>query len=134
MSLFKFNPFTYPFFTQQVRTVTKLTRVYFADNSENAKKSSLAQRPTCIGLPKNSKKAGCGDIITVAHKGKVYKALVVSNTKPSKTLPKYDRWYMVLLNEKLEPIGSRITIPLPTQLRLQKDKHSKVISIGNKFI
>ena len=84
-------------------------------------------------MPKNNKQAGFGDIITVAHRGKVYKALIVSNRRPSKTLPRYDHEYIVLLNDKLEPIGTRVTIPLPSQLRGLK-MHSKLLAITSRFI
>ena len=114
--------------------VTLLTSFKYADNNENAKKVTKVDRPYCIKLPKNNKQAGFGDIVTVAHRGKMYKALIVSNRKPSKTLPRYDHEYIVLLNDKLEPLGTRVTIPLPSQLRLRKDKFSKVLAITSKFI
>ena len=123
-----------PLSSLQVRSVIKLTKLYFADNSINAKKSSIVDRPYCIGLPKNNKTAGFGDIIKIAHRGKVHNAMIVNNTRPSKSLPVYDRWYIALLDEKNDPIGTRITIPLPTKMRLRKDKFSKIIAMCNKFI
>lgn len=123
-----------PFSSLQVRSVIKLTKLYFADNSINAKKTSLTDRPYCIALPKNNKVAGFGDIIKIAHRGKVHNAMIVTNTRPSKDLPVYDKWYIVLLNEKNEPAGTRISIPLPTKMRLRKDKFSKIIAMCNRFI
>ena len=115
-------------------SVGLLTKFKFADNSDNAKRVTKQDRPYCIKLPKNKKKAGFGEVITIAHRGKVHKALIVSNRVPSKTLPRYDHGYIVLLDSKLEPVGTRVTIPLPSQLRLRKQKFSKVIAIASKFI
>ena len=110
-----------------------LTKFKFADNTENAKRVTREDRPYCIKMYKNRKQAGFGDVIGVAHRGKVYKALIVSNRKPSKTLPRYDNEYIVLLNDKLEPLGTRVTIPLPSQLRAFK-KYSKLLAITQRFI
>lgn len=115
-------------------SVRLLTKFKFADNSDNSKRVTKQDRPYCIKLPKNNKKAGFGDVITIAHRGKVHKALVVSNRVPSKVLPRYDHGYIVLLDSKLEPVGTRVTIPLPSQLRLRKQKFSKVIAIASRFI
>lgn len=116
------------------RSVTLLSSFSYADNTNNAKHVTRMDKPYCIKLPKNKKSAGFGEIVTVAHRGKVHKALLVGNRKISKTLPRYDKEYIVLLNDKLEPIGTRITIPLPAQLRLQKERYSKVIAIATRFI
>lgn len=116
------------------RHVTLLTTFKFADNSDNAKRVTKYDQPYCIKLPKNNRQAGFGDIISIAHRGKVHKALIVSHRKISKTLPRYDDEYIVLLNDKLEPVGTRVVVPLPSQLRLRKDKYSKVLAIATKFI
>ena len=114
--------------------VGMLTRFKFADNSDNSKRVTKYDRPYCIKMPKNNKSAGFGDVITIAHLGKVHKALIVTNRRPSKTLPRYDHGYIVLLDKNLEPVATRITIPIPSQLRLMKNKFSKVIAIGSRFI
>lgn len=119
---------------QPQRGVGLLTRLRIVDNSENAKKVTRLDRPYCIKLPRNSKVAGFGEIITIAHLGKVHKALIVSNRKPSKRLPRYDTHNIILLNDKLEPVGTRILGPLPSVLRKRNRDLSKVIAISTKFI
>ena len=115
-------------------SVGLLTKVNFVDNSDNAKRVTKLDRPYCIKLPKNTKVAGFGDIITIAHRGKVHKALIVSNRKTSKSLPRYDSHNIILLNDKLEPVGTRIIGPLPSALRKREGKFSKVIAIASKFV
>lgn len=114
--------------------VQLLTRLKFVDNSENAKKVTKLDRPYCIKTPKNSKSAGFGDIITIAHRGRVHKALIVSNRRTSKRLPRYDTSNIILLDDKLEPVGTRIIGPLPSAIRSKERKFSKVIAIASKFI
>lgn len=116
------------------RSVKLLTSFKFADNSENAKRTTKLDKPYCIRLPKGKKTAGFGEVVGIAHRGKVHNALVISNRMISKSLPRYDHWYIVLLNNNLEPVGTRLTIPVPSQLRLLKKKFSKVIAIANRFI
>ena len=96
----------------------------------------MEDRPYCIKMPENRKQAGFGDIIMVAHRGKVYNALVVSNHQPSKILPRYDDEYIVLLHvdEKLEPLSARVTIPLPKQLWSFAKHFSNFIKIHNDCV
>ena len=119
---------------QPRRTVGLLTRLTIVDNSENAKKVTRLDRPYCIKLPKNSKVAGFGEIITIAHLGAVHKALIVSNRMPSKRFPRYDTHNIILLNDKLEPVGTRIMGPIPSVIRKRDRELSKVIAIASKFI
>ena len=119
---------------QPRRSVVLLTRLTLVDNSENAKKVTRLDRPYCIKLPKNSKVAGFGEIITIAHRGKVHKALIVSNRRPSKRLPRFDTHNIILLNDRLEPVGTRIRAPLPSVIRKRDRQLSKVIAIATKFI
>lgn len=116
------------------RSITLLKSFEYGDNSENSKRVTKTDRPYCIGLPKNKKSHGFGQIVTIAHRGKVFKALIVSNRKTSKTLPRYDKEYIVALNDRYEPAGTRITIPIPTQLRMEKERYSKIIAIASRFI
>lgn len=119
---------------QAQRGVNLLTRLRIVDNSDNAKRVTKLDRPYCIKLPRNSRVAGFGEVITIAHLGKVHKALIVSNRKPSKRLPRYDTHNIILLNDKLEPVGTRILGPLPSVIRKRNRDLSKVIAISAKFI
>ena len=119
---------------QGSRSVVLLTKLKLVDNSENAKKVTRLDKPYCIKLPKNNKVAKFGDVIKIAHRGKVHNALIVSNRMPSKWLPCYDSSNIILLNDKLEPVGTRILGPLPSAIRRKEGQYSKVIAIATKFI
>ena len=116
------------------RSVGLLTKLKLVDNSENSKKVTRLDQPYCIKLPKNNRVAKFGDVIKIAHRGKVHNALIVSNRMPSKWLPRYDSSNIILLNEKLEPVGTRILGPLPSAIRRKEGEYSKVIAIATKFI
>lgn len=119
---------------QTKRTVVLLTKLKLVDNSDNAKKVTRLDQPYCIKLPKNRKVAGFGDIIKIAHRGKVHNAMIVSNRKPGRRLPRYDSHNIILLNDKLDPVGTRILGPLPSALRRKEGTYSKVIAIASRFI
>lgn len=127
------QPPTPPHLLLPARTVILLTKLKFVDNSENAKKVKRSDQPYCIKLPKNNKFAKFGEIIKIAHLGKVHNALIVSNRKMSKRLPRYDNHNIVLLNEKKEPVGTRIRGPIPSAIR-KEGKHSKFIAMATRFI
>ena len=123
-----------PLHWQASRSVILLTKLKIVDNSENAKKVTRLDQPYCIKLPRNNKVAKFGDIIKIAHRGKVHNALLVSNRRPSKWLPRYDSNNIILLNEKFEPVGTRIFGPLPSAIRRKEGQYSKIIAIATKFI
>ena len=102
------------------------SRLEVADNSG-------AREVMCIKVLGGSKRryAGVGDIIKVSikdaaprgrvKKGDVYNAVVVRTAKgvrrPDGSLIKFDKNAAVLLNGKLEPIGTRIFGPVTRELR-----------------
>lgn len=124
---------SFPHLLLPARTVILLTKFKFVDNSENSKKVKRTDQPYCIKLPKNSKVAKFGDVIKIAHLGKVHNALIVSNRKMSKHLPRYDHHHIIMLNDKKEPVGTRIRGPLPSALR-KNGQHSKVVAMASRFI
>lgn len=99
----------------------------------NTADNSGAKKVQCIGIPGSAKKmhATVGDVITVtvksaipngtAKKGKVYKAVVVRTKKEiarqDGSYVKADDNAVVLLNNQLEPIGTRILGPVCRELR-----------------
>ena len=116
------------------RSIIQHTRLKLVDNSENAKKRNRLDQPYCIKLPKNNRVGKFADIIKIAHRGKVYNAMVVSNRMPSKWLPRYDHHHIILLNEKREPVGTRIHGPVPSALRMKEGQNSKIIAMATRFI
>lgn len=126
---------TPPHFLLPSRTVILLTSLKLVDNSANAKRARgrRLDKPYCIKLPKNNKLGKFGDIIKIAHLGKVHNALIISNRQMSKRLPRYDHHHIILLNEKKEPVGTRILGPVPSALR-KEGQNSKIIAMATRFI
>ena len=117
------------------------SRLGVADNSG-------AKSVMCIKVLGGSRRryAGIGDVIKIAvkeasprgrvKKGEVYNALVVRTAKgvrrPDGSLVKFDGNAAVLLNPKLEPIGTRIFGPVTRELRT--DKFMKIVSLAAEVI
>ena len=102
------------------------SRLEVADNTG-------AKEVMCIKVLGGSKRryAGIGDVIKVTakvaaprgrvKKGEIYNAVVVRTAKGVRrqdgSLVKFDGNAAVLLNAKLEPIGTRIFVPVTRKLR-----------------
>ena len=114
----------------------------------DAADNSGARRVQCIKVLGGSKRryAGVGDIIKVSvkdaiprgkvKKGEVYNAVVVRTRKgvrrPDGSLIRFDGNAAVLLNNKLEPIGTRIFGPVTRELRT--GNFMKIISLAPEVI
>lgn len=72
----------------------------------------------------------------VASKGDVYNAVVVRTAKgvrrPDGSLIKFDGNAAVLLNNKLEPIGTRIFGPVTRELRTER--FMKIVSLAPEVL
>ncbi|PZU82341.1 MAG: 50S ribosomal protein L14 [Shinella sp.] len=113
------------------------TNLDVADNSG-------ARRVMCIKVLGGSKRkyASIGDIIVVSikeaiprgrvKKGDVMKAVVVRTAKdirrPDGSVIRFDNNAAVLIDNKKEPIGTRIFGPVPRELRAKN--HMKIISLA----
>jgi large subunit ribosomal protein L14 len=107
-----------------------------------------ARSVMCIKVLGGSKRryAGIGDIIKVTIKdaaprgrvkrGDVYNAVVVRTAKgvrrPDGALVRFDGNAAVLLNNKLEPIGTRIFGPVTRELRTEK--FMKIVSLAPEVL
>ena len=110
--------------------------------------NSGARSVMCIKVLGGSKRryAGIGDIIKVSvkdaaprgrvKKGDVYNAVVVRTAKgvrrPDGALIKFDGNAAVILNNKLEPIGTRIFGPVTRELR--SEKFMKIVSLAPEVL
>ena len=110
--------------------------------------NTVARYVMCIKVLGGSKRryAGVGDIIKVSikdaaprgrvKKGDVYSAVVVRTAKgvrrPDGSLIKFDRNAAVLLNNKGEPIGTRIFGPVTRELRTEK--FMKIVSLAPEVL
>ena len=114
----------------------------------SAADNSGAKQLMCIKVLGGSKRryAGIGDVIKVAikdaiprgkvKKGEVYNAVVVRTAfgvrRPDGSLIRFDGNAAVLLNPKLEPIGTRIFGPVTRELRTQR--FMKIISLAPEVL
>jgi large subunit ribosomal protein L14 len=117
------------------------TRMAAADNSG-------AKELMCIKVLGGSKRryAQIGDVIKVSikdaiprgkvKKGEVYDAVVVRTRKgvrrPDGSLIRFDGNAAVLLNNKLEPIGTRIFGPVTRELR--SERFMKIVSLAPEVL
>jgi len=114
----------------------------------DAADNSGARRLMCIKVLGGSHRryAGIGDIIKVTvkeaiprgkvSKGEVYNAVVVRTSKgvrrPDGSLIRFDSNAAVLLNNQLQPIGTRIFGPVTRELRTEQ--FMKIISLAPEVL
>jgi large subunit ribosomal protein L14 len=114
----------------------------------DAADNSGARRVQCIKVLGGSKRryAGVGDIIKVSvkdaiprgkvKKGEIYNAVVVRTRKGVRrkdgSLIRFDGNAAVLLNSRLEPIGTRIFGPVTRELRT--NRFMKIISLAPEVL
>ena len=114
------------------------------DDADN----SGARRLMCIKVLGGSKRryAGVGDVIKVSvkeaiprgkvKKGEVYNAVVVRTRKgvrrPDGSVIRFDGNAAVLLNNQLQPIGTRIFGPVTRELR--SEKFMKIVSLAPEVL
>jgi len=84
-----------------------------------------------------------GDVVLVAIRGEMKKAIVVGVKKNQKTfVPRCDSNNIVLIEENGTPLGTRIHVPIPIILRkILKEKtiskgpdYSKLLALATRFI
>ena len=114
----------------------------------NVADNSGARKVQCIKVLGGSKRryANIGDVIKVTvkeaaprgrvKKGEVYNAVVVRTAKGVRradgSLVRFDGNAVVLLNSKLEPVGTRIFGPVTRELRTEK--FMKIVSLAPEVI
>ena len=121
--------------------IQQQTNLDVADNSG-------AKRVMCIKVLGGSKRkyASVGDVIVVSvkdaiprgrvKKGEVLKAIVVRTAKevrrPDGSAIRFDRNAAVLVNNQLEPIGTRIFGPVTRELRTEQ--FMKIVSLAPEVL
>ena len=117
-------------------------------SSLSAADNSGAKEMMCIKVLGGSKRryASVGDVIKVTikdaiprgkvKKGEVYNAVVVRTAKgvrrPDGSVIRFDGNAAVILNNKLEPIGTRIFGPVTRELR--SEKFMKIVSLAPEVL
>ena len=110
--------------------------------------NSGARRLMCVKVLGGSKRryAGVGDVIKVSvkeaiprskvKKGELYNAVVVRTRKgvrrPDGSLIRFDSNAAVLLNNQLQPIGTRIFGPVTRELR--SENFMKIVSLAPEVL
>lgn len=114
----------------------------------NAADNSGARRLMCVKVLGGSRRryAGIGDVIKVTvkeaiprgkvKKGELYNAVVVRTRKgvrrPDGSVIRFDRNAAVLLNNQLQPIGTRIFGPVTRELR--SERFMKIVSLAPEVL
>ena len=114
----------------------------------NVADNSGAKKVACIKVLGGSKRryAGVGDVIVVSvkeaipnskvKKGDVMKAVIVRTAKETRRLDgsflKFDDNSAVLINNQLEPVGTRIFGPVARELRAKQ--FMKIISLAPEVL
>lgn len=62
----------------------------------------------------------------------MYRVVITGLKKDKYNHPRFDTNNCVFINEKFEPLGTRINGPLPLSLRA-KQRFSKLLSLGKEF-
>ena len=110
--------------------------------------NSGARRLMCVKVLGGSKRryAGVGDVIKVSikeaiprskvKKGEIYNAVVVRTKKgvrrPDGSLIRFDSNAAVLLNNQLQPVGTRIFGPVTRELRTEN--FMKIVSLAPEVL
>lgn len=117
------------------RSIFLLTEFNCVDNSELGQTTKRYRKPYLIGFYRKRRTADIGDVIKVAVKGRPCKAIVVNTRKRKEDMiPRYDNNNIVLVDDSLAPLGTRIRGPMPTILRRHKDRYPKVVAQMTDFV
>ncbi|KAK5967499.1 hypothetical protein GCK32_004905 [Trichostrongylus colubriformis] len=127
--------------------IQRRTRLNVVDNSALGKEAHTSgKRAYCIDVYKQGRRkkhlphATLGDKILVAIRGQMRKAYVVGAQTHvhlrKHGIPVTDTNNIVLLDEEGNPLGNRVTAPIPVKLLEKKDRpqFAKVLALANKFI
>ena len=119
----------------QKRNITLLSSFNVVDNSQLGLRAKRYRKPYLIGFYRKRRTAEIGDVIRVAVGGKTNKAIVVGTRRTKHhTVPRYDNNNIVLVDENLAPLGTRIKGPVPTIIKRRQNKYSKVLATASRFI
>ena len=68
----------------------------------------------------------------VTYKGQMYKAVITGLVRDRTDCPRFDTNNCVFINDKHEPLGTRITGPVSLKLR-RYGKYNKLLSLCTEF-
>ncbi|XP_033835803.1 39S ribosomal protein L14, mitochondrial [Periophthalmus magnuspinnatus] len=114
--------------------IQKMTRVRVVDNSSLGN-TPYHKAPRVIHVYTKNGIGKVGDKVLLAIKGQKKKAVIVGHKMPGDRMtPRFDSNNVVLIEENGNPTGTRIRVPIPTQLRSMDGDFSKVLAIAGAFV
>lgn len=118
--------------------VRSLTRLNVVDNSEIGRQVKEAGKKVKIIHIYNKSRhqmGGLGDKVLVTILGQMKKGYVVGCVQTQKAfIPRFDSNNVVLVGNDDQPLGNRITAPLPNFLRKGGAKTARLMAIGTRFV
>ena len=69
----------------------------------------------------------------VTYKGEMHLAVVTGLKRDFKKNARFDKNNLIFINDKYEPLGNRITGPLPIELRGDQ-RFSKLLSLCKEYV
>ena len=122
--------------TSCLQELRKLARVRVVDNSSLGRAATVAGRPArVIHVYNKQEVAHLGDKVLLAIKGQKKRAYVVGVKQKQKPgVPRFDSNNVVLVEDNGSPVGTRITVPVPSMLRGKEGDFTKILSIATKFV
>ncbi|KAH8008760.1 hypothetical protein HPB51_003593 [Rhipicephalus microplus] len=120
-----------------VHHLQKQSRLRVVDNSALGRQAMMdGKPPKIIQVYNKTGIASIGDKVLVAILGQKKKGFVVGckHMKQRPLVPRYDTNNMVLLDDNGNPLGTRILVPLPSMLRGEKPRYSKILALCSRFV
>ncbi|KAK0059807.1 39S ribosomal protein L14 mitochondrial [Biomphalaria pfeifferi] len=105
--------------SQTLHEVRKLMRMRIVDNSAIGKAAAQIGKPPKVIHVYNKRQVGfLGDKVLVTVKGEMKKAYIVGlRQKQLPNVPRMDTNNIVLVDDKGDPLGTRVMVPIPSALR-----------------
>ncbi|KAK7504311.1 hypothetical protein BaRGS_00004615 [Batillaria attramentaria] len=122
--------------TNCLQELRKLARVRVVDNSALGRAATVAGKPARIIHVYNKQEVAClGDKVLLAIKGQKKRAYVVGcKQKQQPNIPRFDSNNVVLVEDNGSPVGTRITVPIPSALRAKEGDFTKILSLATRFV
>lgn len=115
----------------------KQSRLRVVDNSALGRQAMMdGKPPKVIHVYNKTGFATIGDKVLLAILGQKKQGFVVGckHMKQKPLVPRFDTNNVVLLDDNGNPLGTRILSPLPSLLRGDKQRFSKILALSSRFV
>ncbi|KAH9496159.1 39S ribosomal protein L14, mitochondrial [Bulinus truncatus] len=122
--------------SQKLNEIRKLARMRIVDNSAIGKAAAQIGKPPRVIHVYNRRQVGyLGDKVLVTVKGEMKRAYIVGlRQKQLPNVPRMDTNNIVLVDDKGDPLGTRIMVPIPSSLRGKGGDMTKILSLATRFV